>query len=406
MRTLTDIIPPSRRGGAPVSETPDSREPLNLATPKPHRFPYALVGGMALIIIASIGALMYFSRTEVVVTPKAVTAAVQASLSATNGTGSLPFEIITAQKIAQQAVKSSGTKSVTASASGKVTVYNTQSKPQALVANTRFASKSGQIYRIKSAVTVPAGTKEKPGSVVTKVYADQPGSSYNLPSGTSLTLPGFSGTPQATQVYARAQEAIAGGASGLVPIVEPTLASQTSTALKSALDADLAQSITSQVRDGYVLLPGASATTYEELPAAPSQTTGEVMLREQGTITAVIFPKTALADAVARSLTNLEYQGGGLTFTSTDKLMLAAQSMPTADTSNFSFTLGGTASLVYTVSHDRIASAVAGKSRSEAAVALSSFPDVQRAVVILRPFWRQTFPQDPSEITVTASNEK
>ncbi|MDP2652343.1 MAG: hypothetical protein Q8O94_04350, partial [bacterium] len=137
------------------------------------------------------------------------------------------------------------------------------------------------------------------------------------------------------------------------------------------------------------------------LASAPSGTTGQVEVKEQGTITAVVFPNAALAKAIASSITNLGYQGEPLTLSSTDDLLLAAaDGIPSTDAETFSFTIAGTAPLTYTVDSARIAAAVAGETRSAAEVALTNYPEVKRAIIILRPFWRQTFPQDPSSISV------
>ena len=75
-------------------------------------------------------------------------------------------------------------------------------------------------------------------------------------------------------------------------------------------------------------------------------------------------------------------------------------SAPDPDASSFSFTIAGTVPLVYNIDSARIAAAVAGETRDAAKVALTNYPEVKRAVIILRPFWRQTFPQDPSSIKV------
>ena len=85
-------------------------------------------------------------------------------------------------------------------------------------------------------------------------------------------------------------------------------------------------------------------------------------------------------------------------------LVLAlANGIPSSNASSLSFTLAGTASLIYSVDPTRIATAVSGKTRSAAEVALTNYPEVKRAVIILRPFWRQTFPQDPATIKVTVA---
>lgn len=403
MRTLDDIIPPSRRKETGSLNTVAGREPSR-GPERPPRFPYTTLIAALLVIAASVGALFYFSNAEVDVTPSSVSAAVQGSFTSNQSTGALPYEIITAQKIASQSVKSSGTKTANDSASGTLTIYNTQSKSQTLIANTRFATAAGLIFRIRTAVTIPAGSTAKPGSISAKVFADKPGDTYNV-GPTSFTIPGFAGTPQATQVYARSTASMTGGASGNMPVVDAATEKQAQEALSAALEPDLRTSLKTQIPAGYVLLPGAMTTSYEALAPAPSETTGQVEVREQGTITAIVFPNAALAEAIAASVGGLGYQGEPLTLASTDSLTLTpTNGMPVPDAPSFSFTLSGTASLIYTVDPTRIAAAVSGKTRTAAEVALTNYPEVKRAIIVLRPFWRQTFPQDPASISVEVAN--
>lgn len=403
MHKLNDIIPPSRR--REVESLNQQSVPIGpSARSGAHTFPYTTLVVVAVVIVASIGALFYFSSAQVEVTPNTVSAAVQGSFTATKSSGDLPFEIITAQKIASQSIKGSGTKAANSSASGTITIYNQQPSAQRLVTNTRFTTAAGLIFRIHSAVTIPGGSAAKPGSISAKVYADKPGSTYNV-APTSFTIPGFAGTPQANQVYARSTSAMAGGASGSVPVVDAALEAQARKALAAALAPDLATSIQAQIPSGYTLLAGAATTTYEALAPEPSSTTGMVDVKEQGTITAVVFPSVALARAVAASVRGLDYHNEPLAFTPASSLTLAPEGgMPDARATSFPFALSGTAGLVYTVDSSRIATAVSGKTRSAAQVALTNFPEVKRAVIILRPFWRQAFPQDPASISVKVSN--
>lgn len=395
MRTINDIVPPSRR---------TDQEPGNESVYRPrsdrHAFPFKTLFAVLLIIALSLGALYYFSSAKVEVTPTTVSAAVQSSFTATQSAGDLPYEIVSAQKIASQSIKSSGTKSVTTSASGTITIYNTQAKSQKLVANTRFATTAGLIFRIHEAATIPGGSSAKPGTMKATVYADKPGDSYNV-GPTSFTIPGFAGTPLASAVYARSTTAMSGGASGTVPIVNPTEEAQAQKALMTALAPQLTASLESQIPAGYILVPGAATTTFTELAAAPSSTTGTVDVKEQGTITAVVFPNTALAKAVAGSVAGLGYQKEPVSLLPASNLTLTTSGLPEANADSFVFTLAGTASLEYIVDPTRIAAAVAGKTRSAAEVALTNYPEVKRAIIILRPFWRQTFPEDPSSVSVT-----
>ncbi len=398
MRTLNDIIPPSRRKEMDSIINTNNQEPTNFSSERPPKFPYVTLGIVALVIALSIGALFYFSTARVDVTPSTVSAEIQSSFTAGKSDGDLPFEVITAQKIATQSVKGSGTKTVNSSASGTLTIYNTQAKSQRLITNTRFATSAGLVFRIRSAVTVPGGTTAKPGSVNAKVYADKEGSSYNIgPS--SFTIPGFAGTPQESMVYARSSGPMTGGASGTVPVVDTALEAQTRSALASALAPDLLASLKEQTPSGYVLIPGSATTTYEEVVPTASSADGMVDIKEQGTITAVVFQNSALAKKIAGSVAGLNYQGE-LTLSGVDNLLFASANMPNSGTSSFSFTLAGTAPLVYTIDPSRITSAIAGKTRPEAKTALDNYPEIKQAVIILRPFWRQTFPQDPASIKV------
>ena len=162
MNKLDDIIPPSRRRETEPLSSHTIRPTLNLSE-RPPKFPYATLVGIAVVVAVSIGVLFYFSSAKVDVTPNTVSAAVEGSFTANQSAGVLPYEILMAQKIASQSVKGSGTKMVNSSASGTITIYNTQSKVQKLITNTRFATSAGLIFRVHSAVTIPAGSTAKPG---------------------------------------------------------------------------------------------------------------------------------------------------------------------------------------------------------------------------------------------------
>lgn len=407
MRTLDDIVPPSRRASVPSLDTstpPSSggHQPLRTGSSRRGKFPFTtLIVGFA-VVLGTIGVLVYFSGARVEITPNTTTAAIQGSFTATPESGDLPYLLISAEKVASQAVSATGSKTVSESASGTITIYNTQSKVQKLVTNTRFATASGLIFRTHSAVSVPAGTPDRPGSVSAKVYADQPGDSYNVgPS--SFSLPGLAGTAQASQVYAKSIEAMTGGASGTIPVVEASLDKTTRDTLQAALVPELTAALQNQIPSGYILLSGSTATNFTPLQTAASATTGMADIKEQGTITAVVFPNAALASAIANTVSGLSYRGEPVTLASTNGLTLNADVLPTAEQTSFTFSLTGNATLSYTVDPNRIAAVVAGKNRKEAEVALTNYQEVKRAVLILRPFWKTSFPEDPSAITVSVS---
>lgn len=394
MRTIDDIIPPSRRpqaegsGATPRGEARRSRFPL---------FTFVAV---AVIILGTVGVLYYFSTARVIITPNTVSVAVQSPFTAVKGSSDLPFEIVTIDKVASQSVEASGSEHIETAASGLITVYNTQSKAQKLVAKTRFATTAGLVFRIKNPITVPTGSEDEPGSIEVRVYADDVGDSYNI-GPTSFTLPGLAGTSLASKIYARSTAPMAGGVAGEVPVVSEDDEAEALDAIKNTLVAELTANIESQVPTGYTLLPGAATTTFEVLtPAASTADMAEVRVR--GTLSAVVFPSTALAMAVAQAAEQgIGYQGEPVSLLPSSTLKLSAAHLPNESDESFSFVLTGTASFVYDIDSVRVAASVAGKGRTSAETALTNYPEIKRAVLILRPFWRTTFPGEPASIVIS-----
>src|SRR6185437_975549 len=104
MRTLEDIVPPSKRTSPSPAEPPPQAPPPYR---RRSRFPFGTALIVLLVIAVCVGALYYFSSAEVRVTPNSETAAVSGSFTANTGSGDLPFEVVTAQKVATQSVQSS-----------------------------------------------------------------------------------------------------------------------------------------------------------------------------------------------------------------------------------------------------------------------------------------------------------
>ena len=405
MRTLDDIVPPSRRPapaegmnmnqppsplGAPPPASPPQR-PLRVA-PR-FRFPWGTAIIALIIIVAVVAALFYFSKAEVDLTPNSTASSAAGSYTATVS-GALPFEIITANETTSQTVPSTGSQTVTQSAKGVIIISNTQSKPQTLVATTRFETPTGLVYRIHSPVTIPAA-----GSANATVYADQPGAGYNI-APTSFTVPGFANTPQFNEVTAKSSGSMTGGASGSVPTVAPAIAEAAENSLAGSLSSALSSALTAKVPAGYVLLSGAATTSYAANNPTAASSTGMAMVSETGTISAVVFPNTALAGAIAAANQG-GYDGEPATIQNPSSIVLSPSAgFPGASDQTFTFTLSGSANLLATINTDQIAAAVAGKTRQAAQVALTNFPAIKQAVLILRPFWKTAFPADPSRVKI------
>lgn len=108
----------------------------------------------------------------------------------------IPAEIFTQSKNYTELFPASGRSNVSEKAVGKLIVYNAySSQKQILVANTRFETPDGKIFRLQNEIIVPGAEikdgKIIPSSIETSVIADKAGPSYNLGAIEKLTIPGF-----------------------------------------------------------------------------------------------------------------------------------------------------------------------------------------------------------------------
>jgi hypothetical protein len=117
----------------------------------------------------------------------------------------IPGFLIESQKELSQQFQATGKTTKEAKAQGVIRVYNKYQLPQVLVANTRFLSDGGKLFRSKSRIVVPAG-----GFQDVPVEAAEPGESFNIGPST-FSIPGLAGTPRYTMVYGESKAPMTGG---------------------------------------------------------------------------------------------------------------------------------------------------------------------------------------------------
>ncbi len=368
-------------------------------------FPYGLALATLLVIALSVGAMYAFAGARVDVTPTVNQTAVSGEFAATPSVGDLPFETVAVEKVASQSVPAEGTENANDPAQGTITVYNEQEKVQELIKNTRFETPDGLIFRIHDSVKVPAASATAPGTLNVTVYADEGGERYNI-GATTFTLPGLKGGALYDQVYARSAEPMAGGFSGTRPSVSESTRLTQYESMKVTLESDLMAAVAEKVPDDYILVPGGTTITYVPQPDAAG-TSGTVNVMQKGMASAVIFPRAALAKAIAYQTIGA-YAGQAVTLEEASGLRIAPLDGETliAGAESLGFTLSGEAKVVWQVDPVKVAGAVAGKTRDSAEAILAGFPEVEKAVLVIRPFWNGSLPQDPAEIEVKVLEPK
>jgi hypothetical protein len=347
-------------------------------------------------------ALYAFADAQVTVTPTAKAVSVSGDYSSTFNSGDLPYQIVTVDKTVSASVPAESTETANDPAQGTITIYNTQERTQTLIKNTRFQAPNGLIFRIQNSVSIPGGSVSSPGSVKAAVYADTDGDQYNI-GPTSFAVPGLKGSPAYTSVTARSTEPFTGGFSGTRPSVSQATRDAQQEKSKAALNDSLTAAITQKLPAGYIVVPGSTFISYAPAPDTVGKD-NTVTINLGGTATAVAFPSSALAKAIAfKSLGSYSGQAVHLQNITGLKLTPSQPGTPTADQGTFGFNLSGTITVVYDLDTTKIAGAVAGKSRSAALTIIKSFPEVDRAILTIRPFWNSSFPTDPSNIKVSTT---
>lgn len=359
-----------------------------------------VVCGLAGLIVSTI-----FQGAQITVTPRTETVTPPATLPAEANApvGSLGYQTMSVSQSASTTVAASGVEQVSKQASGAVVIYNTYSAAsQALVANTRFEAPDGKIYRIHQAVTVPGTTKKSdgtivPGSVTTTIYADAAGAEYNKGS-TKFTIPGFKTDPRYSKFYAQSQGSISGGLVGQQPAVAPAALAAGQKLVKEQLDVALRAAAAANLPEGFLLVEGSLSTVYE----APVQTKNSdtaVTLSQSAVSTAVIVKAEDLAKAVAKQ-TVQNYNDEPVTFAD---LAAARPALSSANQGSeiLILTLGGSADLVWLFDTEAVKKALLGREKAAFETIIKSFkPAIVSAEANIRPFWKATFPTDPTELHI------
>lgn len=134
----------------------------------------------------------------------------------------IPAKVFTITKEEKRDFLSSGKSIEEKRAEGVLKVYNDYSeKSQTLIAETRFVSADGKLFRSTEKIVVPGKSGDVPGVTEVLVRAVEAGEDYNIEKKTNFSIPGLQGTAMFSSIYAENETPITGGFIGEAPkIVE------------------------------------------------------------------------------------------------------------------------------------------------------------------------------------------
>lgn len=396
----------------PVAETPKSRRSLSkISLPRPKlpgfKMPKGLggFGGRGLLIALAVllaggGLLAAFLLPKAVisVTPKAdpLSADVPITFSAKAQAPDVAGHVVPAKPIevtltATTDTAATGTAGSGDKAKGDITVVNTLSKNQPLVARTRFQAPNGGIFRSQAAVVVPAG-----GQTTVSVVADDGGEDGNLQPGTKLSIPGLGGS---ASVYGQVDTALGGGSSGQgAKQVSAADADRGKTELAQKAATDGLDQAKAKLAVGYKLNEQVAATSVLSSTTSPKVGTTADRFTASGSVKVTYFTyhDEDVQNIVSPALKAKVPAGSDLV----DGTPKETFSITSASADSLVGTMKASTFASNQVSRDQIKEAVAGKSPEDAIAQLKRSGQADNVTVKLSPFWVHRIPNAASKIEI------
>lgn len=408
-RSLQDIMPPARRRPTrPAIESSSGAMP-EMRPKKKGGFPIVITA-IVVLLLAAVGVVFglsaVYEKATVKLAPRAfaVTEANATIPGQKDGDGSLlAYTVASTEKIGTRTVPATGTTDVSETAKGKLTVYNMASTPQQLIIRTRFEAGDGLWFRTPKNVTVPGKTtkdgKDIPGSLEIDVVADEAGDKYNIgPS--DFTLPGLKeDAVKYKQVYAKSTAPMTGGFQGKKPTVDKAVEEQNRKEMREELSKTLIEEAKQNIPEGYFAIDSLIYTSYSSEPSTAAESGAQ--LREKGTAYAILLPTLGFAKALAKSVVP-NFTDENVAIEGMEGLQISFSEKTTTpwNESTLTFTVAGTAKLLWTIPEAAIKEELVGKDKEALETVMKGFPSVDQAEVVMTPAWGSSFPSDPAKIII------
>jgi hypothetical protein len=365
------------------------------------------------IVGGAIGLSAFLGKTELTIFPENREPTISAEFTAypDKRANSLSYEIMTLEATSESQVTASGQVEVREQATGVIEIIKTTPGAERLIKNTRFRSPEGLIFKIQESIVVPGSVTNEaganvPGRIQAEVFADQVGEAYNLPANTRFDIPGFEeGGFDALfeSIYAENPESFSGGFEGLQFQIDDDELATARQALQIQLRDTLLARVEPEKPTDYIAFPGSVAFTYNELPPV-KYGSDLVTIKEQAILQIPLFNEADLASFLASEAV-ATYEGGPIRIEDPAQLTFNYVNPTTsasiiANEPSLTFSLSGRPLLVWEYDADTLATDLAGLPKTAINNVIAAYPGIEAARVRITPFWKRTFPENPSDILI------
>ena len=409
-KKIFDIFPPKpqtifkKKEPKPLFETKPTRE----KTAWGKKF---LTSLLTILFLAAIFSYFTLSKAEIEIWPETQTLNFQQKITidkeinqADLQNKTLPAELIEIEKTLAQEFPSSGKVLKENRAEGVIRVYNAYSTSlQVLIANTRFVSTEGKLFKSIKRVTIPGGKYEKgklqPSYLDVEVKAAEAGEEYNIGPST-FSIPGFAGTARYTAFYGKSFSVMTGGFRGEVSQVTQGDLDRAKDILVENLFKEIETVFKNKTSKDYVLLDKASEK--EILEASSLAKAGAELesfhFQVKAKLKALVFKESDL---------NLFTKDYILSQTPEDK-KIYEESLETnfspekidLESGKIILNLEFSAKIYSDINQQSLKEALKGKSSAETKIFLENQHQIIKAEVKFWPFWVKRVPQDLEKIEI------
>lgn len=188
-------------------------------------------------------------------------------------------------------------------------------------------------------------------------------------------------------------------------VVEESVQKRVQEELKATLSEKLLSETFSQVPEGFLLFEDAVFIDFESEPTLEQD--GSVVLTEKAVLYGVLFEEESFARHIAQK-TFAGFDDSPVELMNPEALSLTTldkESLRPWENDIFTFSLVGNTTLIWLYDEERLKNDLAGRDKGAIHTILSGYPSIERAEVIIRPFWRRSFPETIEEIKIERSLE-
>lgn len=291
-------------------------------------------------------------------------------------------------------------------ASGQITVYNKDASSHNFVSGTRFESEDGKVFKSKSAINIPAGSSQNPGTVKIEVIASKGGEEYNIKAST-FTIPGLQSTSLYRKIYGKSSTAMTGGSSGEGSVVLKEDLDNARKELRALQDAKLEElnaKVLAKIPENLKFLRDTVVTQKDEIVF--DKKAGEAGETFYGQTKASVWVLSFDEKNVQKIISNIVKQQvkDGATF----QEILSTQEIHykllrgNSQTGTLDVSFNGKEKVAWKVDEEEIKDTIMGKTSKEfqSYIKKDMGGKIKDAELILWPFWVNNIPGKPSRVII------